>query len=96
MTKAIRCTISRRVNVTSAFGFGSFFREEQYDDVDVLLVVDTSIDNLLQITKVLRSDFQSLGISLGIKFDLKIFTSSEFLGGPLRDMASLYSIYVRD
>lgn len=96
MTRAIRSTISPRVNVTAAFGFGSFFRAEQYNDVDVLLVVDTNIDELLQITKALRSDFQSLGRSLDIIFDLKIFTSGEFLGRPLQDMASLYPIYVRD
>ena len=91
----IRSTVETFPSVVSAWGFGSHFRGEAFDDVDVLVILDCSRDAIVRLSNNLRVAFVELGGNLGVKFDLLILTPTEFALRPLRDMDQLTSIYER-
>ena len=93
MTRAIQHTISQRDDVQSVYGFGSFFRNEPYRDVDVIVVISVERDKILNLTNSIRAEFSSLGTVLGVVFDTKVFTRQEFAGHPIRDMSELHLIH---
>lgn len=78
--------------VTSAWGFGSFFRGERYHDIDVLLVVAVSKDRLLGTARELRAAMLEVEHRIGVPIDPLILTEAEFESRPLRDMGELVRI----
>jgi hypothetical protein len=79
----------------SIFGMGSFFRGEQnYDDIDLVIVPRFSSSNYAQFARTLHEEFKALGDETGERFDLTILTENEFSRNPLRDMATLVPIEI--
>lgn len=72
---------------------GSFFRKQAYVDIDLVAVLSCDNDALLDEAKGLREELRAIGESIGERFDLTIFTVSEFASNPLRDMADLVPLY---
>lgn len=78
--------------VTSAWGFGSFFRGERHHDIDVLLVVVVPEDRLLNTARDLRAALIEVEHRIGVPIDPLILTEAEFESRPLRDMGGLVRI----
>jgi predicted nucleotidyltransferase len=69
---------------------GSYFRgDEDYQDIDLVIVVDCTHSDLLATGREIRNAFARLGRRLGTTFDLTILTPREFVEKPLRDMGTL-------
>src|SRR5947209_8317902 len=83
-----------RLGVSRAYGFGSFFRQENYHDIDILLVVSPIVSSSATMCRSIRRSFSSLAIRIGATFDLTILTEHEFARRPLRDMDELQLISI--
>jgi hypothetical protein len=80
-------------NVVAMYGMGSFFRGESHDDVDFVVVLSCDVDAFLAEAKAIRTELCAIGDSVGERFDITVFTASEFASAPLRDMATLVLLY---
>ena len=78
--------------MTSAWGFGSFFRGEGYHDIDVLVVVAVPEARLLDTARELRAALLEVEHAIGVSIDPLILTDAEFDSSPLRDMRQLIPI----
>ena len=92
--KEIRSTITGWPDICAAYGFGSFFRSEPFNDIDVLLVVQPVGPSSLRTYYNLKTAFDGLSERFGIQFDITVLTEREFSERPLRDMDSLVPIDV--
>lgn len=81
--------------ILALYGMGSFFRSDTFNDLDLVAVVDCSLSELVDQAERIHSAFRNLGAQLGVPIDLTIFTPSEFLSAPLRDMSTLKKLYDR-
>lgn len=94
---AIRAAIRTRLGtfdrVESVWGFGSFFRNGEYRDVDILIVVTGGADaGMLSASRAIRTELLELEQLIGVPIDPLIVTAAEFDGQPLRDMHELVII----
>lgn len=90
---AIRARLETFEGVESVWGFGSFFRNGKYCDVDILIVVTGGADTgLLSTSRAIRTALLELEQLIGVPIDPLIVTAAEFESRPLRDMHELVSI----
>lgn len=89
----IRSTLEGCHRIQSIWGFGSLFRQEKFDDADVLIVVSGSGQQLLSDSKTIRAHLQTIERRIGIPIDPLVLTATEFESRPLRDMDSLVRIF---
>jgi predicted nucleotidyltransferase len=75
--------------VSHVYGFGSFFRGEDFDDIDVLFVVTGGEETLLNTSRAIRRKMAELSKALGYTIDTLVLTKREMAEKPLRDMSSL-------
>jgi|SRR5579871_2971512 len=92
--KEIRSTTTKWPDVRAAFGFGSFFRDEPFNDIDVLLVLQQGCQSRLTTFYELKAAFDNFDKKYGVHFDITVLTEREFSERPLRDMDSLIPIHV--
>lgn len=85
----IRCTLEGCDRIHSIWGFGSFFRREEFSDIDVLVVVSSSGEQLLSDSKTIRANLLAIERRIGIPIDPLVLTATEFQSRPLRDMDQL-------
>jgi predicted nucleotidyltransferase len=90
---AIQTTSSAMKGLNSIYGFGSFFRNEPYRDVDILAVINDGEQDCLKI-------YQSLHHTLTSVFqeevvDLLLLTNTEYQTRPLKCMNELTLIWAR-
>ena len=90
----IRAIHIKKRELHSVYGFGSFFRSENANDCDLLLVVRDSSSNLGLLHAELCETFSALGTKLSIDFDLTILTEREHKGSPLREHAKLVELSI--
>jgi len=95
MKREILSTITKPDELYAIFGFGSFFRNELYRDVDILIVLMASQAYLVPTYDNIRESVQRLSKKSGIIFDITVLTIEEFRERPLREMDSLVTIYER-
>ena len=69
--------------LVSVYGFGSFFRDENPNDCDLLLVIKNDSPDLGKVHATLNKKFSSLGKKLSLEFDLTILTERENMRKPL-------------
>jgi len=77
------------------YGFGSFFRQQGFRDIDLAVVIDSTGMESVEHFYRFASGFSALEQHLGVRFDFSFFTVSEFSRRPLRDMDQLYMLYGR-
>lgn len=92
----IQLITSSRRDLEAVFGFGSFFRAEQYNDIDLLAVAVPQCESGLQTYYEVNTALINVGIRLRVRFDITFLTYNEFLEGPLLEMHSLTPLYFRD
>lgn len=93
MKKEIRRIIIDRNDVSRVYGFGSFFRGEEYNDIDILIVWNYGINDILESYYELEPALTNLGMIFGQEIHTLYFTSTEFESKPLRDWNQLIEIY---
>ena len=89
---AIASNLKRFPSISSAWGFGSFFRGEEHQDIDILVVVAVSHERLLDASREIRASLFQVQRTIDVPIDLLILTESEFESRPLRDMHELVPI----
>lgn len=89
----IRSIFTSLPEVSSVYGFGSFFRGEQHSDIDVMVVLSCDRQRILHVFDMLRKHIRLLGERLNVRFDLIVLTGDEFAEEPIRDMELLHLIY---
>lgn len=92
MVKEIQSIHTKNSALLSVYGFGSYFRRDDANDCDLLLVVKNGGVNLGKLHADLCAEFIALGLKLSIDFDLTILTEREHLASPLREHDRLVSI----
>jgi predicted nucleotidyltransferase len=93
--KGIQSIVEKIPPVLSVWGFGSFYRNEPFNDVDIVMVLHCSRELLLGLVKDVKGNLAKLEDQIGVKFDVLIMTPDEFESRPLRDMDQLAHIYQR-
>jgi hypothetical protein len=74
---------------------GSYFHAKHFNDLDLVVVVRPT-PSLAQLGRKIRAALEPLGARIGVPLDITIFTESEFIGKPLRDMEMLVPVHVAD
>lgn len=80
-------------DIGAVYGFGSFFRGKNYKDIDLLVVATSCCKSHLNTYYDFRSIVTTLGLSLGILFDITFLTTCEYQERPLLEMDYLVSLY---
>ena len=88
----IQIIISSRRDIIAVFGFGSFFRSQVYNDIDLLVVAAPHCEKPLDAYYGFCARALELGIRLGVLFDVTFLTSSEYNERPLREMDCLVAL----
>lgn len=79
--------------IKAIFGFGSFFRNEKYNDIDILIVTDVSDANPLKTYYSYKTIFDDLSLQIGKTIDVTTLNYQEFLDHPLRESDNLTTLY---
>ncbi|WP_281841546.1 hypothetical protein [Sinisalibacter aestuarii] len=85
----IRSILQKRPEIQEVYGFGSFFRNQSFNDIDLLFVLRGDNVSLLVASKEIRSLIFDTSRKLGITLDPLILTERELEESPLRDMHEL-------
>lgn len=88
----IRCALEGCDRIHSVWGFGSFFRQEKFEDIDVLVVVSSFGEQLLFDSKTIRASLLAIERRINIPIDPLVLTATEFQSRPLRNMEQLVRI----
>jgi predicted nucleotidyltransferase len=78
-------------DIYGVYGFGSFFRGDQYNDIDILIVASPVCRDTLSLFYLAKERLQKADKSLDI--DITLLTYTEFLAKPLLEIDSLTEIY---
>jgi predicted nucleotidyltransferase len=81
--------------VEAVFGFGSFFRGEPFNDVDLALVFTENCDNALAVFERVLLRLRAAEDRLGAHLHVTPFTAKEFRERPLREHALLVALFPR-
>ena len=96
MRREIQYIIIERHDIISIYGFGSFFRLQRYNDIDLLVVVSDSCSNLVDLYYHIKTRFERLGDVIGERIHMLVLTEEEFVSRPLRNMDELVELFRRD
>jgi predicted nucleotidyltransferase len=80
-------------DIDCIYGFGSFFRSPDYNDIDLIAVSSKKEKDELKIYKRLLEDLGLMAIKFQTKFDLTYLKSSEFEYAPILERDGLIEIY---
>ncbi|WP_163229546.1 hypothetical protein [Caulobacter rhizosphaerae] len=79
--------------VSAIYGMGSYFLEQPFNDVDLVVIVSPTKRPLAALGSEIRTALAPLSQITGAPLDITIFTETEFFTRPLRDMHTLVPIY---
>jgi predicted nucleotidyltransferase len=91
MKTEIQSITAKLHDIYGVYGFGSFFRGDQYNDIDILIVASPVCEDTLSLFYLLKERLEEIDKSIDI--DIILLTYSEFLTKPLLEMDSLTEIY---
>ena len=78
MIKEIRLRLQERRNLFGVFGFGSFFRSDSYNDIDILVVVNDSCNLPLQEFYTVKSLLSEIEAEYNILIDITYLSYTEY------------------
>jgi predicted nucleotidyltransferase len=81
-------------DIAGIYGFGSFFRSHDYNDVDLLVIATRDCENSLATYYRLQDSLAILGAKFGVHFDMTFLTSREYHEAPLREKHRLVPLFV--
>jgi len=85
----IQFTENNECCIHSVYGFGSFFRQEKYNDIDLLFVLSDQGEGILTACNKINEFCFCLDERFQETIHPLIFTVSEMLSRPLRNMEQL-------
>ncbi len=89
----IRSVLSEKNDLYGVFGFGSFFRNIEYNDIDLLLVSMPNALSPLCVYQDARKSLELVSRKINIDIDITFLTYSEHLGKPLLEHNRLVKIW---
>ena len=89
---AIRSRLQGKSEIFGIFGFGSFFRCDRFNDVDVLVVVDDHCEHPLNVFYDVKNILDEVGLNYGIPIDITYLSYTEHSRKPLRESDYLVPI----
>ena len=89
---AIQLRLQGKSEIFGVFGFGSFFRCDCFNDVDVLVVVDNHCDYPLKVFYEVKNILDDIGLKYGVPVDITYLSYSEYSRKPLRESDNLVTI----
>jgi predicted nucleotidyltransferase len=84
------------LELEAVFGFGSFFRGEPFNDVDLAIVFSENCENALGVFEQIMLRLKVAEDRLGVHLHVTPFTAKEFSERPLRDHDRLVPISFRN
>ena len=81
--------------IDAVFGFGSYFRGEPFNDIDLALVFKEDCENVLETYELVLSRLKEATDRLGVRLHITPFTAREFQERPLREHALLVPLLPR-
>ena len=75
--------------IDAVFGFGSYFRGQPFNDVDLAVVFKEDCEDALAVFELVLSRLKESENRLGVHLDITPFTAKEFRERPLREHALL-------
>lgn len=82
-------------NVDALYGFGSFFRSTEYNDIDLVVVISCSRHEQVRAYEEIIEACAPLSRRIGARFDITPLTPTEFVEKPLYEMQNLVPIYIK-
>lgn len=89
----IRLALSAKNDLWGVYGFGSFFRGGEYNDIDILLVSTRDANSPLSTYKSCRETLKQLSKKWNVEIDITFLTYGEHIQKPLREHDSLFEIW---
>lgn len=86
---AVQSIISVEKELEALYGFGSFFRGESFNDIDLLAVASLGNSNTLLTFYKVSSALEPIGVKAQAPVHVTLLTFSEYLSRPLRNMNEL-------
>jgi predicted nucleotidyltransferase len=74
-----------KANVQAVYGFGSFFRDSSFSDVDIIIVSKESENNLVNLHRQLCGLLGEISSSIQLRIDFTLLTEDEFSSVQLRE-----------
>lgn len=88
----IRSRLQDKSEIFGIFGFGSFFRCDSFNDVDVLVVVDDHCAYPLRVFYEVKSVLDEIGLRYGVPIDITYLSYTEYSRKPLLESDNLVAI----
>jgi len=88
MTMAIESIIIK-LQLEAAFGFGSAFKSEIFNDIDLLFITSAPVNRLASQHRSLSGELSKISFSLNMPIDFMLLTETEFSERLLREHDSL-------
>jgi predicted nucleotidyltransferase len=89
----IRGVLARQPEIVSAHGFGSFFRDEEFSDIDIIFVLRDETEKSLDIVKSLRQEMRLSSNKLGYVIHPLFMSEREFASKPLKNFNEVKCIF---
>lgn len=78
MIEEIRLRLQDRPDLFGVFGFGSFFRKNSYNDVDILIVVNDNCNLPLQEFYIVKNILSKIEIEYNVLIDITYLSYTEY------------------
>jgi len=75
------------------YGFGSFYRGEKFEDIDLLVVASPVCSEHLKVYYDIKYGVDSFARQIACPIDVTFLTYTEFKGAPLLEMDALTLVY---
>lgn len=95
MRRVIRSTVEEKPAIKSVLGFGSFFRGEPFQDIDLLFLTDCRENELVENIRYVRKRLQAELSFFKVEIDMLFLTTQEIARLPRRDELQLVELYSR-
>ncbi|AWF80357.1 hypothetical protein BTJ40_05775 [Microbulbifer sp. A4B17] len=88
----IQLRLQGKSDIFGVFGFGSFFRSNNFNDIDILVVVDDRCDAPLKVFYDVKNTLDKIGLEYDIPIDITYLSYTEYLRKPLLESDNLIPI----
>lgn len=88
----IRLRLQGKSDIFGVFGFGSFFRCDSFNDVDILIVVNDDCEYPLRVFYDVKKVLDEIGLMFDVQIDITYLSYTEYSRKPLRESDNLVPI----
>lgn len=92
----MQSTFTKVNEINAIYGFGSFFRNHLYNDIDLLIVADKNCLELLKWYRYSKVKINTIFSEFNATSDITFLTFNEFQEKPLLEMDNLVLLYQKN